>query len=350
MLEAFRPGESIIWDWCWQATLFLGLGLGASVALARRPARAHRLLVLAILAALATPVLSQEARRGGWGLLTPRAEGPSALIPTGARTAPDAVEAPVIARVSLPPPALPHAAPHVTSREFANFATASGPAQSASDRYRLPYVRWRILALSGWLILTGLAAVRLVTSLILGLNLVRRARLLNDETLTAAALAAGARLGVIGVPELRVSSRVHCPSIWCWGRLPVIVLPEDAAGCDFDRLGRCVLPRAGALAAPGPLVQPARRGVGLCPALAPARLVCQASPGTAQRAGLRRLGARDWIAEHGLCGVALELGPATTGGDGTGGGLEPRWTVRPRAAYPRRTAHVARWPACAGPA
>ena len=70
MLEALRPGESILWDYVWQSTVFLGVGLGASVVLARRPARAHRLLVLAILAALAAPILSQGARLGGWGLLT----------------------------------------------------------------------------------------------------------------------------------------------------------------------------------------------------------------------------------------------------------------------------------------
>ena len=57
MLETFRPGESIFWDCFWQATVFLGVGLGATIVLARRPARAHWLLLMAIVAGLTAPIL-----------------------------------------------------------------------------------------------------------------------------------------------------------------------------------------------------------------------------------------------------------------------------------------------------
>ncbi len=69
MFDAFRPGGTLAWDYLWQSSLFLAIGLAATVFAARRPARAHRLLLLAMLGALVTPILAQAARRAGWGLL-----------------------------------------------------------------------------------------------------------------------------------------------------------------------------------------------------------------------------------------------------------------------------------------
>ena len=82
MFEALRPGGSLAWDYLWQSTLFLGLGLFASAMLARRPARAHRFLLLVMLAALVTPILTQAASRGGWGILAPRVDLETTLGPS----------------------------------------------------------------------------------------------------------------------------------------------------------------------------------------------------------------------------------------------------------------------------
>ena len=70
MLEMLSPGHSLTWDLIWQSSVFLGLGLAASLAIRGRPARAHRLLVLTMIAALGTPLLAQAFRHGGWGLLS----------------------------------------------------------------------------------------------------------------------------------------------------------------------------------------------------------------------------------------------------------------------------------------
>ena len=87
MLEIFKPGMSLSWDLLWQPFLFLAIGLAASLALGRRPARAHRVLVLAMAAALVTPALAQVIRVGGWGVLrpptTPIAQREDAVPPTG---------------------------------------------------------------------------------------------------------------------------------------------------------------------------------------------------------------------------------------------------------------------------
>ena len=50
MFETIGPGVSLGWDYLWQSTLFLGFGLAACFAFAGRPARAHRILLLAIVA------------------------------------------------------------------------------------------------------------------------------------------------------------------------------------------------------------------------------------------------------------------------------------------------------------
>ena len=65
-----RPGASLIGDVLWQSTLFLLAGLAVSAALRRRPARAHVVLLLAIIGSLVTPLCSQLVHRAGWGLGT----------------------------------------------------------------------------------------------------------------------------------------------------------------------------------------------------------------------------------------------------------------------------------------
>ena len=88
MLEMLAPGTSLTWDLLWQSCLFLSLGLGASLALRLRPARAHRVLVLAMLGALLTPFLSQAIRRVGWGVLK-QPEPAAAVAETAPAPAPD---------------------------------------------------------------------------------------------------------------------------------------------------------------------------------------------------------------------------------------------------------------------
>ena len=60
--------QSLIVDVAWQSSLCLVLGLLAS-RLPLRPARTHGLLLVAIIAAMLTPILSLCVRAMGWGLL-----------------------------------------------------------------------------------------------------------------------------------------------------------------------------------------------------------------------------------------------------------------------------------------
>ena len=63
-----RPGVWWFAGIVWQSGVLLLLGLAASAALRRRPARAHRVLLLAMAGAIVAPMASQVARIQGWGL------------------------------------------------------------------------------------------------------------------------------------------------------------------------------------------------------------------------------------------------------------------------------------------
>jgi len=239
MFDAFRPGGSLAWDYLWQSTLFLCLGLGATALVARRPARAHRLLLLAMLGALVTPMLAQAARRGGWGLLTSSARHESTWIaPTSTASSTRAIAdgSPLAARepfatlstTSRGPDNPGESSRIAGSHDLDPLRTASLPAQAVSVPDRLPPVTWRMLALGVWLILAVVAVGRLVSSLVIGLGVVRRSRQVKDEALATAAAWSAARLGVRQPPELLGSSDVDCPAIWCWGRRPATLLPEAA--------------------------------------------------------------------------------------------------------------------------
>jgi beta-lactamase regulating signal transducer with metallopeptidase domain len=234
MFETFQPGVSLAWDYLWQSTLFLGLGLTASMLLARRPARAHRFLLLAMFAALFSPILTQKVRREGWGLIAARTK--KALTPSTVATTSSAVQPEARASLrtaALPPlganlPPAPMRIAEPLSVDLPETVVRQGQAAiEPFNDYLL--IAWRTLMLGIWLTLAGLAALRLVIGLGHGVSVVYRARLLKNETLEAAAADSAARLEVGQTPELRVSPRVRCPAIWCWGRRPVIVLPEDAA-------------------------------------------------------------------------------------------------------------------------
>ena len=346
MLETFRPGGSLAWDFLWQSTLILGLGLAATVFLPRRPARRTGCCSWPC-SRRSSPRSSHRrraARAGGCshpslntnrpGSRPPQPPARPGQSPTARRwlRVDELLNSP---RHRLAPAIL---ANHRESRERRTLTLAC-PDRLLFPRSRPP-LRTDLLpshgeaALGVWLMLAILAAIRLVLSLMIGLGVLRRSRQVSDTALVAAAARSAARLGVHPPPELRASSHVDCPAIWCWGRRPVIVLPEaaepattvDWAGVFCHELAHW-LRRDHWSSLLGELLT-------CCPPLASAGLVGQASTPAAQRAGLRRLGARDRPAGHGLRRVAPGPGSSASRASGPDGGLEPSRSLRPDPAYP----------------
>ena len=85
-----------------------------------------------------------------------------------------------------------------------------------------------------WALLSGLAITRFVTSFVMEFRLVRGSVPAENPGLSMATSRAMTRLGLAARPELRTSQRVRCPSVWCWGRQPILLVParvheEDSA-------------------------------------------------------------------------------------------------------------------------
>ena len=210
----FQPGASLIGDVLWQSGLFLGIGLVLSLALNRSASLAHRVLVLAMVGALVTPLFSQIVQRVGWGFLSTSVphSPPVVATSTAAISSFDSLSGTV-------QPTWTEPVPTRTRRDGAeHLSTVDQPITTISTR----------AALMGlWCVLSGLSLARLVVSLVLGRRIIGRARPIACESTEQDVDTACTRLGLRYVRSC-ASSRVACPAIWCWGRRPVIVLPESS--------------------------------------------------------------------------------------------------------------------------
>lgn len=187
MHSGIHPVAAIMLDALWQSSLCLAAGLAAAAALSRRPARAHAILLVAIVAAIAAPATTAIFRWLGWGLFEP---------------------AHIVARAALPPPP--------------GGSTASGAAGLV-----LPEVPAILGAL--WLVVSVIFVARLAGSMARGARLAGAARPVASPQLYAVARGAAERLGLSVPAELCASSSVRCPVIWCWGGAPRILLPGPEA-------------------------------------------------------------------------------------------------------------------------
>ena len=179
--------ETVLWSALWQSSAWLALGLALSAAWRHRPARAHSVLLAAMLAALATPVLSGVSRLAGWGVLP----GVTQVMPI----------ADLPAQLTGDDGLAPQLAPITTVHVVAGI----------------------------WVCLSMLALTRLIVSATRGARLLRAARPVTDAELDTMARRAARRMGLADDARIVESDHVHCPVVWCWRRQPVLVLPAGAA-------------------------------------------------------------------------------------------------------------------------
>jgi beta-lactamase regulating signal transducer with metallopeptidase domain/protocatechuate 3,4-dioxygenase beta subunit len=241
-LSATTPNwlGGLAWALVWQSTLWLAIGLLAGRVWRRRAGRAHLLLILATSAAVVSPLLTATVRRLEWGVLPP--------TPIVASDAPNLKDAPrmlpqepvVSTPVDLPidvhknsgpdqpaswpvPPAVPTPVATIETAE-----SASQP-ETLRQPWRPQVARLLPLVLAGlWLAASFLLAIRLAISLLAGRRIAREARETATPQLSAALREAADGLSLATAPHLRVSARVLCPMIWCWGSRAVVLVPVSA--------------------------------------------------------------------------------------------------------------------------
>jgi len=184
--------ESALFSALWQSSAWLIVGLVVSTMVARRPARAHGILLLCMGGAVLTPLLGGAMRLAGLGLLPGlnRSVGVADLA--------------------------------------ARLAAGDGVAVPTAG------LTWIHAAGIAWIVLSAAAIARLAVSARRGRNLATRAWPLDDATTSAVCRRAAKRLGLDDPPVVCKSDAVRCPVIWCWGAGPKLILPSR--GLDRERL------------------------------------------------------------------------------------------------------------------
>ncbi len=180
LLDLFLNG-SLVRDALWQSTLWLLVGLLASSRLAKRPARAHAILLIASLGALLTPIASALIRFLDLGLLQPSAAARSAATP--------------LSNVLL------------------------GPSAAQAG------LQWESSLLILWLLLAAFVCIRNLRAIAASRHLVHSAESITSGNLTHRAALLAQRMGIANTPELFSSRSIQGPLIWCWSRRPKIYLP-----------------------------------------------------------------------------------------------------------------------------
>jgi hypothetical protein len=163
MTTQFLSENAFLFQCIWQSTICIGLGLAGSYLLRRRPARAHQLLLLAIIASVAVPVMSRLVRHLNWGLLVSPAPG---SVPVGNMPRFDYDR--------------PKEVAHVESNHtrLSTFEHSAAPVLSAPKRIRIP---WSAILISGWIGATTILLTRLVVTFALGVRLLGRAGGRGDQ-------------------------------------------------------------------------------------------------------------------------------------------------------------------------
>jgi len=198
-----------LWPLAWQSTLCLAAGLGGSLLLRRHAVRAHQVLLLALVAAVLIPALSQVVKQNQWGLLVAER-----AVATPER---QSVAAPTDSVI----PDLPRAAElSDLPRPTGNLEAAPAPANTRFD--------WTRAILPAWLALSSVLLLRLAVQFLLGRRLATRSEVVDDVQLLHMIEAAKSKLGIQAEVRVRASARARSPVIWCWGRRPVLLVPPES--------------------------------------------------------------------------------------------------------------------------
>ena len=204
--------ESFLWKCLWQSTIFLVAGLLGSFLSRGRSARAHRVLFLAMIAAVIVPVASLLVKHYELGLF---------------------VTEPVV----IQPPTEDRAIYEVTGI-ISNEATEQSTPTINEDLHTVTAVSeaakfpWRSASLYIWISISLILIARLLVTFVLGARLLRRAQPSNSDKIEQAIHLAKAKLGISKQVKIYISVKICSPVIWCWSRTPVLLVPSAAGQFD----------------------------------------------------------------------------------------------------------------------
>jgi beta-lactamase regulating signal transducer with metallopeptidase domain len=209
--------EFFLWSCLWQSTIFLAAGLLGGFLLRRRSARAHRVLLLAMMAAVIVPAASILVKHYQLGMLTAK---PAVIQPP--------VESHIIRETTgVISNNITEHSPVPVSRDLQ-------PAITGSNVVKFP---WRSALLYAWTAVSLILAARLLVTFILGVRVLRNATPLDSEKIEQAIDKAKAKLSIRKQVQIHSSGNIQSPVIWCWRRLPVLLVPRATGLPDIDWSG-----------------------------------------------------------------------------------------------------------------
>ena len=211
MISEIFSTESFFWTCLWQSTIFIAAGLIGSFILRYRSARAHQVLLLAIIAAVIVPVMSILVKHYELGLFTAEPaviqEQSEYRIITSNNKIPEII-----------PPEDIENKPNAVDKDLASVKTTP-------ENNKFPP---RSVVLYAWLTASLILAFRLAVTFILGFRLLGRAIPLDCNRIEKAINLAKAKLRINKDVMIYSSDDIRSPVIWCWKREPILLLPSAA--------------------------------------------------------------------------------------------------------------------------
>ncbi len=209
-----------------QGSACLGLGLIGSYLWARRPARAHQVLLIAMVVCVVLPGLYLGVQALGLGVL---------------QKAPQPSPAPVMAKLSreVTPPIPPMKMPATWEPHPMTVVTqpATSPSTAPPETQVVRALPWSRIMLWTWALLSLWIWTRLVFQFVAGMRLLRRSREVTDPVLLEALDTARQRMGIRRPVRLCSCRTIQSPMIWCWGHRPILLVQplagQDAKHCDW---------------------------------------------------------------------------------------------------------------------
>lgn len=209
MTGEFFSRNDFLWCCAWQSTACVALGLVISFVLRSRPARAHRVLLLAMIAAVIVPTMSLLVKQYELGVFVaqPVVTQPE---PEDQLTVTNYEQSETTASENF------EHMPYILEEEFSSVLAGTN----------LKRFTWHRLALWAWATASLILAVRLVVMFVQGIRLLRRAMPLHCKRIEEAVHLAKTKLGISKKVSLYYNNIVRSPVIWCWRKSPVLLLPS----------------------------------------------------------------------------------------------------------------------------
>lgn len=214
MIAELLSENQFVWTCLWQSTACAAAGIIGSFILRHRPARAHQLLLLAIIAAVGVPAMSVLVKHLDLGLFSAepaavRSEREVAL-PETAYAAAEIIAGDII---EYEPPAVKAAQDGLT-------------ATVAAQKTGIPWSRMLSWA---WIAASLILAARLGVTFVRGIRILRRATPVPRQEIQQAVRAARAKLGITEDVSVLASRNIRSPVIWCWSRRPAFLVPNTVS-------------------------------------------------------------------------------------------------------------------------